>query len=234
MTHAELWNDHTFRTLLDDVFKARKDPEMGPLRLKVAMDYVAAKGIVEAPAHVRNDLQRVIPKPKPQVPVVPIATVLTPEPISMEESQEESSLNASGFTLTEEEEQAELEEAEPQPRKKAVAESSIGYVDRMRAQRKNPNIELNKVADVVIAAMNKGAWDANGQMQVQVPKGVSILGLQPLLRERGAVFTAFSASMAMSKQTMDAKFWTMSKEQAERAPAGQGHRVVGWVINIIK
>jgi hypothetical protein len=40
MTPESLWNDHTFRTLLDDLFKARKDEAMGKIRLKVLLDYV--------------------------------------------------------------------------------------------------------------------------------------------------------------------------------------------------
>lgn len=43
MTAAELWNDHTFRVLLQDMYKARKDDTMGPMRLDALMMYAAQK-----------------------------------------------------------------------------------------------------------------------------------------------------------------------------------------------
>ena len=43
-TASELWQQHTFHILLADLFKARKDIEMGPMRLQVLMDYVLAQG----------------------------------------------------------------------------------------------------------------------------------------------------------------------------------------------
>ena len=57
MTPEQLWNDRTFFTLLTDVWKARKDATLGPVRLQVLLGYigqnVAAKSqasITEAPA----------------------------------------------------------------------------------------------------------------------------------------------------------------------------------------
>ena len=44
MTPQELWNDRTFFTLLTDVWKARKDSELGPVRLQVLLSYVGANG----------------------------------------------------------------------------------------------------------------------------------------------------------------------------------------------
>lgn len=40
MNAAQLWNDHTFRVLLEDLFKARKDEALGPLRLEAIFRYV--------------------------------------------------------------------------------------------------------------------------------------------------------------------------------------------------
>ncbi len=57
MNANQLWNDHTFHLLLADVFKVRKDATMGPIRLKILLDYVGtpidgnkgAERLVEAP-----------------------------------------------------------------------------------------------------------------------------------------------------------------------------------------
>lgn len=45
MTLEQLWEQHTFQVLLADLFKARKDPAMGQMRLKVLLDYLADKGL---------------------------------------------------------------------------------------------------------------------------------------------------------------------------------------------
>ncbi len=43
MTIDELWESHTFHTLLNDLFKARKDPAMGKIRLKVLLDFIGVE-----------------------------------------------------------------------------------------------------------------------------------------------------------------------------------------------
>lgn len=40
MNETQLWNDHTFRVLLEDLFKARKDEQLGPLRLAAIRRYM--------------------------------------------------------------------------------------------------------------------------------------------------------------------------------------------------
>lgn len=40
----QLWNDFGFRQLLNDLFKARKDAELGPMRLGIILQYVQSKG----------------------------------------------------------------------------------------------------------------------------------------------------------------------------------------------
>ena len=40
MNASQLWNDHTFRVLLEDLFKARKDEALGPMRLDALTRYV--------------------------------------------------------------------------------------------------------------------------------------------------------------------------------------------------
>ena len=48
MNAVQLWNDHSFRVLLDDLFKARRDEQLGPMRLEVLMRYVG--GMIPASA----------------------------------------------------------------------------------------------------------------------------------------------------------------------------------------
>ncbi len=53
MTNQDLFNDRTFSTLLGDLWKARKDAALGPVRLAVLLDYAdKARGTAPAPAAV--------------------------------------------------------------------------------------------------------------------------------------------------------------------------------------
>ncbi len=79
MNAQQLWNDHTFHLLLADVFKVRKDATMGPIRLKILLDYVGtptegnkgAERLVEAPkAIAETETEAVEPEDK-GVPLIP-------------------------------------------------------------------------------------------------------------------------------------------------------------------
>ena len=63
MTAEQLWNDRTFFTLLTDVWKARKDVQLGPMRLGVMLDYVGklnGKIVSELPKNLVNTESKAI------------------------------------------------------------------------------------------------------------------------------------------------------------------------------
>lgn len=66
MTPEQLWNDHTFRTLLNDLFKARKDAAMGPMRLQVLLGYIDPRKTQAPQAHVPETSAGPHPGPKTQ------------------------------------------------------------------------------------------------------------------------------------------------------------------------
>jgi hypothetical protein len=60
MNAQELWESHTFHTLLSDIFKARKNSELGPMRLQVLMDWILAQngnGSVPKINPIKNQLE---------------------------------------------------------------------------------------------------------------------------------------------------------------------------------
>lgn len=124
--------------------------------------------------------------------------------------------------------------ADDEPLAPKVLQSAIGYVDRQRALRKNPNIELNKAADIVQEAIKKNGWDASGTMQIPLPKGMSIVGLEAVLRERRLAFTAFMTSMPPRNQVISDSYKDISLDQADKISGGQGHRTGGWVVILTK
>ena len=214
MNATELWNDHTFRVLLDDVFKARKDAVMGPMRLEVAMNYAASKlNVPPVETIQRNKMADLALEvsARPQVPGY------VDEPLP-------------GFAVDDD------EPSEPEaPKAVKGTKKALGYVEQQRALRKNPNIELFKAADIVEAAIKKGGWDAGGNLRIPIPKGMSVVGLEAVLRERRLPFTSFMSSLPLKNETMDASLWKMSESAAEQISGAQGQKTTaGWVIVLSK
>ena len=59
MTAAQFWESHTFHMLFADLVKARKDAELGPIRLQVLMDWMGKQAGPQA-APARESVQAIL------------------------------------------------------------------------------------------------------------------------------------------------------------------------------
>lgn len=230
MNAKALLDSRKFCLLMDDLARTWKDKKATDEDREMRLDAVLGQlGIDVSPI-----------KSKP-LPVVVLKKRIAPVPMSqVDEGYDSDHAPRGGFVLEDDEPAAKPAKVKKKPGPKTKAgkaapkESPIGYVDRQRALRQNPNIELNKMADIIVAAVKAGKWDATGTMQISLPKNASVTGLEALLRERKVVFTQYTASLPMVNQKIDPGIAKLDLAVAEKMPAGQGHRVGGWVITLIK
>lgn len=177
MTPSQLWNDHTFRVLLDDLFKARRDDQLGPLRLEAIFRYVegtqaSLTGRPPAPAL------------KPAKSHFPVTEKIFDDAVR-ETTKIDSGVSA--FQLEEAEEPVEAK----------------SYLEARRAERQDPEATLKLAADIVQKAVEVGNWTADGTMVVRVPRKYVVSGLQAILKARRVPVSAISCSIAPKKTHID-------------------------------
>lgn len=79
----ELWNDHTFRVLLEDLVKARKNDDLAKLRLNTLLEYIAPSALTPAVRPMPSRQAQFVPGLSvvdPPAGAVSSAEVLPPEP----------------------------------------------------------------------------------------------------------------------------------------------------------
>jgi len=166
----QLWENHTFRILLDDMFKARKDTALGPVRLKVVLDYL-------------DGWRRLNGGATPAAVVARQAAPVNPIPGLPETDTDDE--------IVEETAPAEGEEEAPaKSRTKAEA-----YVDQMRAQRPPTGQRLAETAAYIAKQVKKRGWSADGTITIELLPGMPTPGLKPALRDAGVAFTELSVGV---------------------------------------
>lgn len=194
MRPSELWNDYRFRTLLSDLYKARNDNELGPMRLDALLNYAI-------PVQREENFTRPVQYPKAYVEQA--SPLVEPDPVP------------AGLLLDDE----------------ALPATALGYVDRQRALRQSPNVALAKAADVVEAAYKAGAWDGTGVMQIPLPKGMVVSGLESFLRqERKLAFTKLTVSLPPKGMKLDKNGGLAATSEASITEG----KAAGWVVVLVK
>lgn len=215
-TPEALWNNHTFHVLLADLWKARKDAGLGPVRLKVLLDYIGAA-------------QAAVPAAQPKV--VPAADDLTLRKAALaKEAEELACLEAESVALMGTEtvtaEEAAEEVLEPKaapkdekPKPLTVKEKQTwgGYLDARRAERKEPLAALRATAKTVAAKI------VAGERVIRLPRSAQTAGLEAILKAefREAAFTSLSISLPPKKQQID-----------KLTPGSAGEQTSGWLITV--
>ncbi|MBU6231475.1 hypothetical protein KGP36_02300 [Patescibacteria group bacterium] len=199
----DLWNDHTFRTLLDDLFKARRDDALGPVRLSMLLQY-AGQNVTSPPRAVRTDygVQTVPHIPSPTPPPMSIGDVATDLPPGF------IPLEADGPASTEE------------------IKTFKQYADQQIKGRPAPDAKLREVAAKVAQHLETGAWDANGQMTIRLPRYTQTAGLEAILkREFKSRFSHVDMSLPPKNTTING-----NSPSASAVNGSQGESVDGWVL----
>ena len=240
MNAPQLWNDHTFRVLLDDLFRARKDNSLGPIRLHAILDYAQRNADVPPVSAFNPPRQKADPWPTPDPALLP--------PIA-------SSSPAAGFLLEEDEALAPAipvmppapkpkrkyqrhakPEIEPVPepkakgRRKKTSEPKappISYLEARRAERKDPHASLKAAADLVQEAIKAGRWGADGSMMVNIPRTYVVAGLEAILKERRVPFSSLTVSLPPKQQKIDIN-------SASAKSGAIGERTDGWAVILTK
>lgn len=238
MNAPQFWNDHTFRVLLDDLFRARKDNSLGPIRLHAILDYAQRNSDVPPVSAFNPLLQKVDPWP-------------TPDPALA------SSAPTAGFLLEDSEDEAlappipvmppspkpkrkyqrhAKPEIEPVPepkakgRRKKTSEPNappISYLEARRAERKDPHASLKAAADLVQEAIKAGRWGADGSMMVNIPRTYVVAGLEAILKERRVPFSSLTVSLPPKQQKIDIN-------SASAKSGAIGERTDGWAVILTK
>ena len=222
-TAEELWENHTFRVLLEDLYKARKDEALGPMRLEAVLAYAgrsAAPG-KSAPAEAPR---------KSELPAVTevLEVVERPETAPTPGRRKKKVSKAP----------AGIAEEEDNPKRKLTPQEKMtwgDYLNARRAERRDPNADLRKWAQMVVDAV-KG-----GKTQIRLPRTAQTQGLEAILKaEFHLPFsrltctlppkqTQFSAP-ALSSDQLDAYDASPQSE----ALGAKGAQSDGWVIDVIR
>ena len=215
MNAAQLWNDHTFRVLLEDLFKARKDETMGPLRLEAIFRYV--EGTQPVPTGGPG------PQPPPKKLIDPRKEIREQEFIT-------APVDGPSGAFVLEEDPAPLEApVQEAPGKPVTAKGYLqDRLDERKARSQQGLAALSAAADILQAAIqDRAGWDGEGNKQVPLPKGTLVAGLEKMLRERNLPFTAIAFSMPPRQQAIPKAVEGMTLEAAQRVSGGQGERSTG-------
>ncbi|MDE2102488.1 MAG: hypothetical protein KGL39_34900 [Patescibacteria group bacterium] len=247
MNATELFNDHTLHILLDDLVKARKSADLGPIRLQAFLDYAEKKsGTVVVEGH----------RQEPRRPAAPRAAAAPARPRAHQAAAPAAPGDGEAANL--------LMETEPEAapkrrtsRKKAPFNPIIkdadlppgfadpdeaapapaqGYLAARMAERKDPIASLKQAADIVEAAIKENRWDAQGQMQVLLPKGMVVSGLEAILKDRRAAFTKLIVSLPPKNAEISAKTFAGLHPGVDekRMRGAQGERTAGWAVLVMK
>ncbi len=206
MNAGQLWNDHTFRVLLEDLFKARKDEALGPLRLEAIFRYVegtqpipdgrAGRPQPPAPRRLMSDPAK--PQVEPGPTVIP--------------GREPVDGPGGAFELSEPEDGPQG----PQPAAQYLAQQLE------ERKRRDPNESLKKAADIVEAALEKSG---DSVLNVRVPRNYVVAGLEAILKERRVAFSSLSCAIQPKQVHLDTK-----SAAALSGAAGEGSG--GWLITV--
>ena len=212
MNAPQLWNDHTFRVLLDDLFRARKDNSLGPIRLQAIMDYAERMAGVEGPSAQPLTARTMAPgfvlddDDSSEEATPPIPPRSAPSSLPSAKSKKPS---------------ASSHQKEP------IAAPPKSYLEARRAERKDPNASLREAADLVQEAIKAGRWDASGTMVVNIPRTYVVAGLEAILKERRVPFSSLTVSLPPKQQKIDI-------ESASARSGSAGERTGGWAIVLTK
>ena len=260
MNGAELFNDHTLHILLDDLVKARKSPELGPIRLQAFLDYAEKKSHQEREKVLPAELVGVRPRTLGQSKSRAYSKSAQKR---LREQLDDSNMDAMAS------EQDAFFAAEPEappkrrtPKKKAEfkpllkvkdeplpggfvgedegeakeAPKFVGYLESQRALRPDPIASLKQAADIVEAAIKENRWDGQGQMQVLLPKRMVVSGLEAILKDRRVPFTKLIVSLPPKNAEISAKTFQGLHPGADenRMRGAQGEKTAGWSVLVMK
>lgn len=217
MNAGQLWNDHTFRVLLEDLFKARKDEALGPLRLEAIFRYVEGTQPAPVQEYRTQSVPKDLRKPMQEGGVFPVAIL-----------PGKDRAQVSGPTVIPGREPVdgpggafELSEPEEGP---AGPQTAAQYLAQQLEERKrrDPNESLKKAADIVEAALEKSG---DSVLNVRVPRNYVVAGLEAILKERRVAFSSLSCAIQPKQVHLDTK-----SAAALSGAAGEGSG--GWLITV--
>ncbi len=105
--------------------------------------------------------------------------------------------------------------------------SSKDYLAQQIAARGSATGSLNAAADIVEAAIKANKWGPSGDMQVNIPKGLVVAGLEACLKARRIPFTSLLVSLPPKQTKID-----INSKSAQSGSAGE--KTAGWVAVVTK
>ena len=219
MTTNDLWDNHTFRVLLDDLYKARKDDALGPIRLEAVLNFIDPCKTQLVP---RKPMVEPFKTPMQEGGVLPIH-ISKPRGVIEPKSE---------FTL---------EEDEVVPNG-AKGQTFAEYADQMRAQRPDPNANLRHYAKIIMEQIKTPKErDGAGNVVVRLPRKAQTAGLEPMLKtEFGAIFTALQMSLPPKQQSFNAPkisaegLDAFDASSSSESLGNRGMETDGWMITVVK
>jgi hypothetical protein len=245
MNGAELFNDHTLHILLDDLVKARKSPELGPIRLQAFLDYAEKKSggpfepVVRMVQLQQEPLKSTAKRLKAQRAqfVADNAALLAAEPEAPpKRTKPKKKAEFKPLLQVKEEALPGGFMGEDDAAEAAVAPKFVGYLEQQRALRPDPIASLKQAADIVEAAIKENRWDGQGQMQVLLPKRMVVSGLEAILKDRRVPFTKLIVSLPPKNAEISAKTFQGLNPGADenRMRGAQGEKTAGWSVLVMK
>lgn len=234
MNGAELFNDHTLHILLDDLVKARKSQELGPIRLQAFLDYAEKKSGQTAPAYARSGQRRL---QEVLVEANENAALLAAEPeVAPKRRTPKKKAAFKPLLQVKDEPLPGGFMGEDDAAEAAVAPKFVGYLEQQRALRPDPIASLKQAADIVEAAIKENRWDGQGQMQVLLPKRMVVSGLEAILKDRRVPFTKLIVSLPPKNVEISAKTFQGLHPVADenRMRGAQGEKTAGWAVLVMK
>ncbi len=252
MNGAELYNDHTLHILLDDLVKARKSPDLGPIRLQAFLDYAEKKSVepgrreMLSPVMAQADdsvirqrrLAIEVPRSYAETVNLPAQAALPEDQAALIQAVPEAPKKKRGRPKG-----APKPPKTPKPKAGfAIAEDNAKpedlrhyLADRM-AERKDPQATLKEAADIVEAALKQGNWSAEGTMSIPIPRGLVVSGLGAILKHRKVNFTDLVVSMPPANTHIPVKSYAgLNPDSDEKKMHGAaGERTAGWIVLVTK
>jgi hypothetical protein len=165
VTPTELFNDRTFFTLFTDAYKARKDSELGPIRLEVMIEYLKRVGLM---AETSPALKVV----KKSDGTFDVKAENEPKKITKEEIAEIDRLNA-------------LNATDPLKARKEAC-------DVVEAAIKDANVEKKWTPQGTIVVQMKRSRPVQNLLEDLKTRGVHVSGLVPGLPMQGGLSSSIT------------------------------------------
>lgn len=248
MNPSQLWNDHTLRVLLKDLFKARNDDQLGPMRLEALKRYMD----LTEPRYINGARNPAAPVPRETMPP---ERRLVARPPDFEFEPAEPELDLGSIPKAEVGSGFDLEEMEPVQERSTFCykcntgrivakrgkiwrcktcnssnvnsepsphDANLGaYAESEAVHRSNPLDALNKTADLIEEKVKQG------QLVFTIPKTYFVQGIKDHLKARRFAFSDISCTLQPNLVHID-------PTSAGAISGDLGSKTGGWTITVTR